>query len=268
MKSGKSGIWTLIGCAVVGLASAPAVGAQEGTAADHPWQFAFTPYLLGAGLRGTTGSSGVTADIDASFGDILQHLDSGFMAAFEARKGPWMLNFDGVYFRLNDQQTRSWQGPGGISSATGNLEASVTQQIYQLAFGYRLLDAATRVDLIGAGRYTRLDTDLNLVTTTGGLLPGGTNSLGASAHWWDPVIGVRVIAPLAPHWSLVGYADVGGFGVGSARTYQLLAAVNWQFSESLTAKLGYRYLYQDYKQDNFIWDMAAQGAYLGLGIAF
>jgi opacity protein-like surface antigen len=51
--------------------------------------------------------------------------------------------------------------------------------------------------------------------------------------------------------SLVGYADIGGFGAGSDLTYQLLVGVNWQFAKSATAKAGYRYLYQDYEHDGF-----------------
>lgn len=31
---------------------------------------------------------------------------------------------------------------------------------------------------------------------------------------------------------------------------------------------GYRYYYQDYKDNSFVWDMAAHGLYLGLGIRF
>ncbi|MCK7577560.1 MAG: hypothetical protein MZV65_18315 [Chromatiales bacterium] len=41
----------------------------------------------------------------------------------------------------------------------------------------------------------------------------------------DPVIGIRVIAPFAEHWSFVGYADIGGFGMGSDITYQVIAGV-------------------------------------------
>jgi opacity protein-like surface antigen len=99
-------------------------------------------------------------------------------------------------------------------------------------------------------------------------LPDGSRSVSARESWWDPVIGVRVLVPLAEAWTLVGYADIGGFGVGSDLTYQLLAGVNWQFARSVSAKVGYRYFYQDYEQDGFIWDMAASGFYLGAGFKF
>ena len=254
---------------VLGLALAALATAARAEEAKGDWQFEVTPYVFGAGLRGTTGVGPVTADIDSGFRDILKHFDSGLMAAAEARKGPWVLAFDGVYFRLKDQAIRSWQGPAGIGSATGDLEATVSQLVYQLAVGYRVVDtAATKLDAIGAARYTRLGTDLNLAATTGPLLPGGTRSVSGSADWWDPVIGFRVILPFADRWSFMGYGDVGGFGVGSKITYQAIVGVNWEFAKSFSAKLGYRYMYQDYDKNNFLWDVAAHGAYIGLGIAF
>jgi opacity protein-like surface antigen len=132
-----------------------------------------------------------------------------------------------------------------------------------------VLEEHTKVDVIGAARYTQLDADLNLVVTTGSpLLPGGSNSISGTKNWWDPVIGARVLRPLSDSWTLVGYADFGGFGAGSDSTYQLLAGVNWQFSKSVNAKAGYRYLYQDYKDGNFVWDMNSSGYYLGAGFKF
>jgi len=256
---------TVIAATLAALIAIPVHAAPSTTDA---WQFEVTPYLFGAGLSGTTGVANVTANVDLSFGDILENFDSGFMAIFEARKGPWGFGFDGLYIRLKDQKTSSWQGPGGIGSATGELEASTTEQIYTLSVAYRPMDSQAKVDLVGAARYTQLDTDLNLVVTTGPLLPGGTRTLGASESWWDPVIGIRVLVPFNGDWSFVGYADIGGFGVGSEITYQAIAGVNWQFSKTFAAKAGYRYFYQDYKKNAFVWDMATHGLYAGLGIRF
>ncbi len=48
----------LFGFAFAGLTVAPV------RAAEDTWQFEITPYVFGAGLRGTTGVGQVTADID------------------------------------------------------------------------------------------------------------------------------------------------------------------------------------------------------------
>jgi opacity protein-like surface antigen len=168
-------------------------------------------------------------------------------------------------------------GKTGMNRVTADIDAGFndifnnldTEQIYQLSAGYRVADDRVKVDLIAAARTTLLDAQLNLTVTTGSpLLPDGSRGTSFSESWWDPVIGVRALMPLAEKWTAVGYADIGGFGVGSDLTYQLLAGVNWQFAKSVSAKLGYRYLYQDYENNGFIWDMTSSGFYLGAGFRF
>jgi hypothetical protein len=150
--------------------------ARADTADDH-WQFELTPYLFASGLYGTTGAQGVEADVEMGFDDILEQLEMGLMGSFEARRGRWGILFDGLYFELGGERSSSWQGPLGIGSATGELDVTTTMQMYQLGAGYRFGEGVT-FDLIGAARYTQLDTELNLVVTTGGLLPGPYLGLG------------------------------------------------------------------------------------------
>jgi hypothetical protein len=232
------------------------------------WQFEITPYLFGASLDGTVGIRGVNADVKVPLSELLQSLDSTFMATVEARKDDWIILFDGMYFRFEGEGARSWQGPLGIGSATGTLEATVTQQFYHPSLGYRVVDGPITVDGFGGVRYTQADTELVLTATTGPLLPDGTLSMRARKSWWDPVVGIRTTLPLAQNWSLLGYFDVGGFGVGSDITYQAIAGVTWQFGRHFSAKTGYRYLYQDFEEDGFVWDMSLQGFFVGLGIRF
>jgi opacity protein-like surface antigen len=258
----------LLGTTLALAVQANAAAQTEEPGAADAWQFEITPYLFAAGMSGKTGIGSVTANVDMSFDDIRKNLDQGFMALFEARKGPWTYGLEGVYFKLKDEGAKSWDGPLG-GTGTGTLEATMTEQLYQLTAGYRVLDEHTKVDVLGAARYTQLDAGLNLTVTTGpSLLPDGSNSISGKQSWWDPVIGARVLVPIADAWTLVGYADFGGFGAGSDSTYQLLAGVNWQFSRSVNAKAGYRYLYQDYQNGSFVWDMTSSGFYLGAGFRF
>jgi hypothetical protein len=254
---------------LLGLVASPLAHAQDSLRSADKWQFEITPYFLAASLNGDVGIGGVTADVDMSFSDIWDRLNAGFMAIFEARNGPWIFLFDGLYFRLEGEETRSWQGPLGIVSIASEVEATTSQQLYQLSAGYRLIDDRTKLDLIGAMRYNHLNLDLDLVvTTSGNLFPGGKRNLSGSKDWWDPVIGMRLITPFAQKWSFIGYADLGGFGVGSDFTFQAIAGIKWQFLKAISAKLGYRYLYQDFEKDNFVWDMAAYGPIIGIGFRF
>jgi hypothetical protein len=211
----------------------------------------------------------VTADIDMSFEDIWNNLDVGFMGVFEARRGPWIFALDAVYFRLKGQQTNSWTGPFGKVSVEGDVEAALTQQLYQGSLGYRVIDNRTKLDLTGGVRHTIAENELDLVlNTSGNLFPNGKRNLSGKKSWSDPVFGVRTIVPFAQKWSFYGYADFGGFGVGSDITYQLLAGIRWQISKIISAKLAYRYLYQDYNDDDFVWDVTYNGPLLGIGFTF
>ncbi len=267
MRASRFGNRLAACCTLIGLLTGSAVAAQDGAPSQDKWEFELTPYLFAAGIDGTVGARGVEADVDMSFSDIWDRLDRAFMLLFEARKGPWMFAVDAMYFRLSDEDATSVSGPFGKITVDGTVEVTLTQQVYTLMGGYRLFDNKTKLDLIGGLRYTRLDSDLDLVITTNlPSFPGGGRRLRGDESWWDPVVGVRVLRPFAERWTFAGYVDVGGAGSGSDLTYQAYAGANWQFGRRLNAKFGYRYLYQDFEDDGVVWDMATSGVFLGLGI--
>ena len=262
--TGKS-FGVLACCAALGLLVSPALRAEEGAASADKWQFEITPYAWGAGLKGTTGVGGVTANVDLSLNEILNNLDFYGAALFEARNGPWTFGVDTLYLRLKDAQSSFRSGPGGLVGVNTELNMKMNEQLYQPFLGYRLTDGSVRVDAIGGARYTNLNLDLSLTASTSGpLLPGGERSVNATKSWWDPIVGVRISAPVAQKWSVFGYADT---GVGSNTTYQGIAGVKWQISDMVSTSLGYRYLRQNYDSGNFHWnDMVTSGALLGVGI--
>ena len=63
--------------------------------ADDKWQNTITPYVFFSGMDGTVGVGPVTADVNLSFGDLLSNLKLGGMLAYEGRKGPYSIAFDG-----------------------------------------------------------------------------------------------------------------------------------------------------------------------------
>jgi opacity protein-like surface antigen len=263
MKADAGRLAVVAACAALAVLASDAIASEE---SKQSWQFEFVPYLFAAGLNGSIGALGVTADVDVPIEKLIQHLDGVFMGIIEARRENWLIMFDAIYVRLEGETSSSWQGPLGISNATGELKTTIRQQVYQPSLGYRVFDDRTAVDIIGGVRYTQIDTEFDLGVTTGGLLPGGTHHLSVGKSWWDPVVGVRVTVPLAEKWSVMGYVDAGGNG--SDFTYQAMAGANWQFAKNFSLKAGYRYLYQDFEDNGFAWDMALHGAYFGLGIRF
>lgn len=260
---------TCSSAAVLSLACAALLPAQSATAAEaDAWVFEATPYMLAAGMNGTVGVRGFKSNVDASASEIMDNLDGAFFGVLTAEKGRWLFALEAVYLDLEDSGSKQLTSPNGIVSVNGQLEASSTIKIYQGSAGYRILDDRTKVDLIGALRYTKLEADLEIRTqfTPGVVFPGQTRNLGGSDSWTDVVAGMRVLHPVTDNVTLMGYVDVGGGG--SDLTYQAMAGANWEFSKGFSAKIGYRHMYWDYEEDGTVWDIAASGPYLGLGIKF
>jgi opacity protein-like surface antigen len=134
------------------------------------------------------------------------------------------------------------------------------------AVAYRVGEGPEPLDVIGGLRYARIQADAEI----DGSFFAQTESVDASASksWVDPYIGLRVQHPIGERWTLVGYADVGGFGIGSDFTWQAALGANYEFSKTFAGKIGYRYISVDYDKDGFRYAMANSGLYLGVGIRF
>jgi hypothetical protein len=57
--------------------------------ADDTSHIEISPYLWIGGVHGNVGARGETASVHASAGDVLSHLNIGFMGAVEAREKTW-----------------------------------------------------------------------------------------------------------------------------------------------------------------------------------
>lgn len=241
---------------------------------EDEWQYEITPYMLAAGMDGTVGIRGHDADLNVSFSDIWDDLNSGFMGLFTAEKGPWIFALEGVYMKLEGDGSGTVTGPHGHVSVNGKLDITNSMYIAQGTAAYRVLNDKTKVSLLGALRYTEIDVDVDLGLNTTFKRPNGNISNEAanafskddSESWTDAVVGLYVVHPVSDSVELTGYVDVGAGG--SDLTYQFMGGVNWEFREGFRAKLGYRYLYWDYEDNGFKWDVDASGPYLGLGIRF
>jgi opacity protein-like surface antigen len=260
---------------VVSLAIGAALGAafgeapaQAAAAPRSGWSFAFTPYLWGAAMEGSVGAGALpTINIDMSFSDILDHLDAGLMGAFEARKGRWGILLDAIYMKIEDSATASRTGAGPIGatvSASALLE--VRQTTYAAALAYRLTEGRAPLDVVGGVRYLRIEAEARIDASF--FAQSGSVQRSAKKSWGDPYVGLRLQQPFAERWTLATYGDIGSFGISSDFTWQALLGVEYEFSKTIAAKAGYRYIDVDYDKDGFAFDMAYSGLYFGLGIRF
>lgn len=244
--------------ALAGLA-APAVAETP----SSEWRYELTPYLWAARMNGDMKIGRLpNTSVDMKFTDVLSTLDFGFMGSFEARKGRIGLLVDGMYMRNSDSVAASLT-PGG-PGIRADLE--LRQSLLSAAFLYRIAETQASLDIIGGLRYNDIDADLKVSGSLYGQ-PGTVHRSGRK-HWVDPYVGVRAGYPLSDEWTAVGYADFGGFHIGSDVTWQASIGLTYAFSKTGTANFGYRYLKTDYDHGGFQYDMRNDGIYGGATFRF
>ena len=87
--NGKSANGRVISALLAGVLAlgAGVASAQTAAASTGGWQYEFTPYFWGAGMKGDVqGGSLPKISTDVSISEILDVLDFGLMGAFEVRK--------------------------------------------------------------------------------------------------------------------------------------------------------------------------------------
>jgi hypothetical protein len=261
-----------IACSLAGLAHlfgllSPSY-ASAGEFVSDDWQFQLAPYVWALAVDGDVTVKGQKSDVDLSFQDIWDELNAAAMLEAELRKGRVGAFTNIFYANL------------GSSSEKGPLKIDPEINLFLASFGgyYRLgpynLNSAARsdgpqlvIDPYAGVRYTYLDVDLDLN-------PGPT--IGGDEQWIDPIVGVRTIWQLNPHWSFTAYGDVGGFGVGSDFSWLANAMMGYRFGlfgeNDSKFLFGYRALYQDYSTgsgaNKFEWDATLHGPIFALVIDF
>lgn len=214
---------------------------------DGEWQYVVIPYFLGAGMDGDVTVLGRSTTIDQSFGDILDHLEFGFMGHFEAENGKWVVLGDLFY--------------AGLGAQPPQVTVDINQWIVEGGVGRKF---GQNFALIAGARFNRLDAKLGFRIGPLGLeVEGDQNFL-------DPYIGARVIAPLSDRFAIYLRGDIGGFGVGSDFAWYFNPAVGINLSHSISLFVFYRWDHIDYKNedDGFKFDVTVSGPGAGIGFRF
>jgi opacity protein-like surface antigen len=89
-----------------------------------------------------------------------------------------------------------------------------------------------------------------------------------SETWVDPIIGLKGRLNLSPEFFLTSWAMIGGFGVSSDFTWDVMGGLGYEVSDSISLVAGYRGLGVDYKHDGFVFDVVQDGPILGAVFRF
>jgi hypothetical protein len=222
------------------------------------WTGQVTPYIWAAGAGGTLRpiAGGPSIEIDRSFSEIVDDLDSAlFLSAF-ARRDRIVLLGDLSHTSTSRSGVASVPGAGSLAA-----QGSLRQTSLTLAAGYRADTTQFGTFDLLAGLRTW---DMRGTVT----VPATGLSASREIRFTDPIVAARMNLRLADRASLLLYGDIGGFGAGSEQTTQFVATLNFALSPQVHFSIGYRQLDVDYRDEGRRVDMRLAGPIAGLTLRF
>ena len=235
--------------------SIPAAWASKTEASpDKGWSFSVAPYVWGASLEGTIATLPPLppVDVDASFIDIINKANLGFMGVAELRKGRFGIITDIVWLSLSAKTTAI------PAPFTRNVKANFDQLVATLAGAYRLVDKdKSWLDLVLGVRGWYVDQSINV--GPGVLLSG--NKVTTTEGWVDVIGGLRTQTHLGKGFYASTLTLAGG---GSSKAaLDLMGNINYAFTDQFSAEAGYRYVKVNYEKAGFEWDVEYHGPIIG-----
>jgi hypothetical protein len=215
---------------------------QGAVAAEEPegWSFAFSPYIWASSLDGTVaGPGGQEVGVGVSFSDILQDLSFAFEGAGEVRYDRFGLFVDLTYASITSEQ----KTPGGTLFQKSVVDTE--EWLINTGLGYRFYrDRNGSIDATAGARILILDTTVAL---KGG--PAPEQKASGSKTIVSPIVGMRGHIDIADGFGVTGLFDVGGFGLGADFTWQTLATVDYEISEGIVMRTGFRAIGINYSEN-------------------
>ena len=223
------------------------------------WDFEFSPYLAMSSISGNSGVVTAASPLDLPFDDILDALEFGVAAHFEAHHNSgWGLWIDYNYVSLG--------GTGNIPLGTSGLvlqEIDIKQAVFEGYGMYREKLENSSIDyMAGIRRWNlKMDASLNI-----------PNIRDTNNDWVDFVVGARWTTNLSENWKFHVRGDIGAGA--SDFTATAAAGVRYSINEWLDFDLQYKALWVDYETgtlgnlDYFAYDTLTQGPIIGLNFKF
>ncbi|MFP3921169.1 MAG: hypothetical protein ACLFU3_05610 [Dichotomicrobium sp.] len=265
----------------------------EPVPAPKTWTLEVSLYAWLPWLSGDLTIRGRSFDVSVSPTEIIEHLDWSslpiWMSHAEFRSGRFSVFNDIVYTKLADSGDFAESELEGGATLSGNIEADYEQATIELGGAYEVWSAyasaagPTAIDVLAGGRYWYQDASVEADIDISVELPDLPElsderviARSGSVDWIDPFIGARVRQGLAPGHEITLRGDIGGFGVGSDLTWQVIATYDFLLRAGeryvLDGYVGYRALSVDYTQGSgnrrYEFNVLEQGPMLGATLRF
>jgi hypothetical protein len=213
----------------------------------NEWNYSLRPYFFLSGMSGSVTVDPVTIPLNSKFSDLLKNVKLGGFIGVTAIKGQWGVGGDFQYINLYAKNTGTLETAFDLKNVIGEVDVI-----------YRPRMAPTLRFLAGVRVYSLTQT---LVINERKIPPSSTTVI-------DPVIGAHGTWALGNAWDFELRGDIGGFGISSEFTYQMMALFHWDINDSLSLPFGYRILGHQIKQDSVRMNTRMAGLMLGLDFRF
>jgi hypothetical protein len=231
---------------------APAAHAQEAAGA---WRQTLSLYGMGAAIDGDAQIGDLSLPVDLSISDVLSSLKMGAMGTYRIENDKWSFEGDLTFMNLGFNES------GERGRVAGDLD--IEQFTFMATAGRRL---TPRLEALVSLAYFDVSADLEVAVLQ------IRRQASRNASWVDPLVGLNYVIPFADKWSYSLRGDIGGFGVGSDLTWQVMTLFRRQNTERFGWYVGYRALAYDYEDGSGAsfqrYDLTQQGPMAGIAISF
>lgn len=221
------------------------------------WRYELVPYFWFSELRGrvSPSESAQAPTIDLTFNDLLENLDAIFSLANYWQKGDWAIFNDIFYAKLSSEREL-------LPSGAGSSEMEFKLGIFTLAGAWSpYRNERSRFDILAGIKYWYLDSKMDLTIIN-------TQQFHDKEIWIDPIIGIRNISHIGGNFYLNFLFSIGGFDISADLDREIYAEFLYNFNKRISAGVGWRSLFVDYRDEGFIYKMEQEGPFINLRIIF
>jgi hypothetical protein len=246
------------GLTVIVASTVMAQGAEEGGAsAASPesspgWTFDLSPYFFLSGVSGSITTANRTYPINATVSDLADNLRMGLWLSFKGSGRRWGFYSDLQYSSLvGKTQVAEDDEEPVLEVQLDNLIVEGDATLAIRDYSSLRFSAGIRVYYMTQELRFRTIPDEKVETTL-----------------VDPVFGARGDWDMGKKWRFALKGDIGGFGISSEFTYQLLMQFNWRFAKHWGLPFGYRLLSYTIATGGIMTDIRLAGLNLGVEYSF
>ncbi len=251
MKTRMMGVLVAIAAVAAQAQMAPSIEETGG------WRFEVTPYIWLAGLEGDVTVDGVKTDFEKSFSDIVDGVEVGGSIRLGAEYDRVLVGALVDFFSLSTDELDVEDRPAG-----GTLDTDLL--IAEVAAGYRVdgWSEGQSFGLMVGVRHLQIENDLVVF---------GQGAQNKKNDVTDVMFYVLPSLPVFPS-KIDGlrFNPVLGIGAGdSDLAYELFPQFQYNITDVLAARVGYRTVGWKYKDDNDNeLNLSLSGLIVGLGLTF